>query len=75
MPPLHPAFVHFPIALVVFSFIAELLNRLFNKPSLRATGSWTLLGALVFGAITSGKGTEPASNGKQVLDKVTKGGD
>ena len=53
MPPLHPAFVHFPIALVVFSFITDLLNRLFDRPSLRATGSWTLLGALVFGAITA----------------------
>jgi uncharacterized membrane protein len=56
MPPLHPAFVHFPIALVVFSFITDLLNRLFKKPSLRATGSWSLLGALVFGAITAGTG-------------------
>ena len=27
MPPLHPAFVHFPIALVAFSFIADLLGR------------------------------------------------
>lgn len=56
MPPMHPAFVHFPIALVVFSFIADLLNRLFNRSSLRATGSWSLLGALVFGAITAATG-------------------
>jgi len=46
MPPLHPALVHFPIALVVFSFIADLLGRLFTKVSLRAAGFWSLIGAL-----------------------------
>jgi uncharacterized membrane protein len=56
MPPLHPAFVHFPIALVVFSFIADLLGRLLNKPSLRSTGFWCLIGALVSGAITAATG-------------------
>ena len=53
MAPLHPAFVHFPIALVVFSFISDLLGRLFKKASLRAAGFWSLIGALVFGAITA----------------------
>jgi uncharacterized membrane protein len=53
MPPLHPAFVHFPIALIVFSLIADLLGWLLNKPSLRATGFWCLIGALLFGAITA----------------------
>ena len=56
MAPLHPAFVHFPIALVVFSFIADLLGRLFGKTSLRAAGSWSLVAALVFGAITAATG-------------------
>ena len=56
MPPLHPAFVHFPIALLVFSFIADLLGRLLNKPSLRATGFWCLIGALLGGAITEATG-------------------
>jgi len=56
MPPLHPAFVHFPIALVVFSFITDLLGRLFNKITLRAAGFWCLLGALIFGAITFATG-------------------
>jgi uncharacterized membrane protein len=56
MAPLHPAFVHFPIALVVFSFIADLLGRLFNKASLRSAGFWSLIGALVFGAITAATG-------------------
>ena len=56
MPPLHPAFVHFPIALVVVSFITDLLGRLFNKPSLRWTGLWSLIAALMFGAITAATG-------------------
>lgn len=56
MPPLHPAFVHFPIALVVFSFVTDLLGRLFNRVSLRSAGSWSLLGALLVGAITAATG-------------------
>jgi uncharacterized membrane protein len=56
MPPLHPAFVHFPIALVVVSFLADLLGRISRKPSLRATGVWSLVAALIFGAITAGTG-------------------
>ena len=56
MPPLHPAFVHFPIALVVFSFLADLLGRLLNKPSLRSAGFWSLIAALIFGAITAATG-------------------
>ena len=53
MPPLHPAFVHFPIALVTFSFVADLLGRFLAKPSLRATGFWSLIAALVTGAVTA----------------------
>src|SRR5882724_10948236 len=56
MPPLHPAFVHFPIALVVFSFVADLLGRLFNKSSLRAAGFWSLIGALLAGTVTAATG-------------------
>ena len=56
MPPLHPAFVHFPIALVVFSFVADLLGRLTKRPSLRAAGFWSLIGALLMGAITAATG-------------------
>jgi uncharacterized membrane protein len=56
MPPLHPAFVHYPIALVTLSFIADLLGRLFNKPSLRAAGFWSLLGALLGGAVAATTG-------------------
>jgi uncharacterized membrane protein len=56
MPPLHPALVHFPIALVVFSFVTDLLGRLLNKPSLRAAGFWSLIGALVTGAVAAAAG-------------------
>ncbi|HYX28551.1 MAG TPA: DUF2231 domain-containing protein [Pyrinomonadaceae bacterium] len=56
MPPLHPAFVHFPIALVVVSFLADLLGRIFNKASLRWTGLWSMVAALIFGAITAATG-------------------
>src|SRR5437764_14951670 len=56
MPPLHPAFVHFPIALVVFSFLTDALGRFSNKASLRAAAFWSLIAALVFGAITAAAG-------------------
>src|SRR5438128_8848406 len=56
MPPLHPAFVHFPIALVAFSFIADLLGRLLGRQSLRAAGFWSLVGAVVGGAAAAAAG-------------------
>jgi len=56
MPPLHPALVHFPIALVSFSFITDLLGRLFNRSSLRSAGFWTLIGALLGGAGAAASG-------------------
>src|SRR5258708_36745115 len=56
MPPLHPAFVHFPIALVGFSFIADLLGRLLNRPSLRSAGFWSLIGALLGGIAAAATG-------------------
>ena len=67
MPPLHPAFVHFPIALVVFSFLADALGRLFNKASLRAAGFWSLIAALVFGAITAATGYYDMTRTRGVL--------
>ena len=67
MAPLHPAFVHFPIALVVFSFLADVLGRLFNKASLRAAAFWSLIGALVFGAITATTGYYDMTRTRGVL--------
>jgi len=72
MAPLHPAFVHFPIALVVFSFITDLLGRLFNKASLRITASWSLIGALVFGAITAATGYYDMTRTRGVLGETFK---
>ena len=72
MPPLHPALVHFPIALVVFSFIADLLGRLFTKVSLRAAGFWSLIGALVFGAITAATGYNDMTRTRGVLGDTFK---
>jgi uncharacterized membrane protein len=56
VPPLHPALVHFPIALIAFSFLLDLLARLFNKESLRGAAFWCLLGALVGGAAAAASG-------------------
>jgi uncharacterized membrane protein len=56
MPPLHPAFVHFPIALVAFSFVTDLLGRVLNRASLRAAALWSLIGALLGGAVTAATG-------------------
>jgi uncharacterized membrane protein len=56
MPPLHPALVHFPIALVVFSFITDLFGRLLDKPSLRSAGFWSLVAALITGAVAAATG-------------------
>jgi uncharacterized membrane protein len=72
MAPLHPAFVHFPIALVVFSFIADLLGRLFNKTSLRAAGFWSLIGALVFGVVAAATGYYDMTRTRGVLGETFK---
>ena len=45
MPPVHPAVVHYPIALMTLSVIADLLGYLSDSPTLQATGTWALLGA------------------------------
>lgn len=45
MPPIHPAIVHYPIALVTLSVIADLLGYLTDSPSLQAAGTWALFGA------------------------------
>ncbi len=55
MPPLHPALVHFPIALIAFSFAADLLGRLLQKASLSAAGFWALIAGAIgglFAAVT-----------------------
>ncbi|MGI8470556.1 MAG: DUF2231 domain-containing protein [Pyrinomonadaceae bacterium] len=51
MPPVHPAIVHFPIALVTLSVLADLFGYIFNSDSLRGAGWWSLLGAAIGGAL------------------------
>lgn len=47
LPPMHPALVHFPIALVAVSFLCDLLGRISKSDSLRSAGWWCLiLGAI-----------------------------
>ncbi len=45
MPPIHPAIVHYPIALMTFSVIADLLGYLSDNASLQAASTWALFGA------------------------------
>lgn len=56
MPPLHPALVHYPLALVLFSFIADLFGYLRNNAALSAAGFWSLVGAGVGGALAVAAG-------------------
>ena len=51
MPPVHPAVVHYPIALMTLSVIADLLGYFSNNPTLQATGTWALLGAGIGAAV------------------------
>ena len=51
MPPVHPVIVHFPIALITLSVVADLCELLTDTISLRAAGFWALIGAAVGGAL------------------------
>ena len=51
MKPVHPIFVHFPIALLALSVAADFVAFFTNIESLRNTGWWSLLGAAVGGAV------------------------
>ena len=51
MPPVHPAVVHYPIALMTLSVIADLLGYLSGDQTLQATGTWALFGAGIGAAV------------------------
>lgn len=51
MPPVHPAIVHFPVALVTLSVVADLVGYLSGSESLRTAGWWALFGAAVGAAL------------------------
>lgn len=50
MPPIHPALVHFPIALIIFSVVAEFLGILLRNRSLLAAALWSLMGGVIMTA-------------------------
>ncbi len=52
LPPIHPAIVHFPIALIIVAFFADLFFRKSQRPSLRNFGFGCLLAALGLGVVT-----------------------
>lgn len=56
MPPIHPALVHFPIALIVFSAIADLLGYVYGNETLTGAGWWSMLGAALGGVLAAGAG-------------------
>lgn len=47
MPPIHPAFVHFPIALMAFAYVSDLVGRLRSSALGRRAGLGSLLGAAI----------------------------
>ncbi len=56
MTPIHPALVHFPIALMALAFIAEAVGYLRDSHSARAAGAWAIAGAAVGGVLTVAAG-------------------
>lgn len=54
--PVHPIVVHFPIALLVTSFVADAAYWLTGFDTLRHTGFWMLVGASATGALTVAAG-------------------
>lgn len=52
LPPLHPALVHYPIAFILLSLIAEYIGYFRASPAARAVSWWALVGALAGGVLT-----------------------
>ena len=52
LPPVHPALVHFPIALITLSIIAEFIGYFWKSEAARTVAWWTLVGAVVGVAVT-----------------------
>jgi uncharacterized membrane protein len=50
LPPVHPAIVHFPIALLTLSVVADFFGYVLDSDSLRGAGWWSLAGAGLGGA-------------------------
>ena len=56
MKPVHPMLVHFPIALLALSVMADLIAFFRHSDSLRNTGWWALVGAAVGAAAAAPAG-------------------
>jgi uncharacterized membrane protein len=56
IPPIHPAIVHFPIALIIVAFFADLFGRKSARPSVRNFGFGCLILALCLGVVTLAAG-------------------
>ncbi|MFE6167788.1 DUF2231 domain-containing protein [Viridibacillus arvi] len=58
--PLHPLIVHFPIALLVFGAVIEILNVFFKKETLNKFGTLLITFGVISGifALLSGEGAE-----------------
>ncbi len=52
LPPLHPAIVHFPIALITLAVIADFIGYFRQSANARTVAWWSLVGALIGGSIT-----------------------
>lgn len=50
---IHPLFVHFPIALLMFSVACDILGKIFKKDSLENTGWWSLFFGVIAIAVTA----------------------
>ncbi len=71
MPPVHPAIVHFPVALVALSVVADLFGYLRDSASLRAAGWWALLGAGIDAALAVVTGLFTGSATQRALSART----
>ena len=56
MPPVHPAIVHYPIALTVTSIVAETVGVAAGMPSLLPVGQWTIAIAAAGALLAAGAG-------------------
>jgi uncharacterized membrane protein len=56
IPPIHPALVHFPIALIIFSVIVDVLAKITNRRSLADVGFYSLIAGLIGGVLTIAAG-------------------
>lgn len=52
LPPLHPSIVHFPIALIVLSVVAEAIGYFGRNEKARTVAWWALAGAALSGPVT-----------------------